>query len=98
MKTINFFDFDLNLNSIQFNNWVAINLIRKFNPCEKIILWLTKEITVNYYLIDLMSFIEVKVWAEHFPNQDSKDDFSKFLCKLNAIEKYRGFSLNLKVE
>jgi hypothetical protein len=95
MKNINLFDFDLNLNSIQFNNWVAIHLLRKFNPCEKIILWLTKEITVNYYLVDLMSFIEVKAWAENFPNQDSKDDFSKFLCKLIAVEKYRGFSLNL---
>ena len=95
MKNINLFDFDLNSNSIQFNNWVAIHLIKKFNPQEKIILWLTKEITVNYYLVDLMSFIEVRVWAENFPNYDSRGDFSKFLCKLIALEKYRGFSLNL---
>jgi SAM-dependent methyltransferase len=95
MKNIHIFDFDLAKDQIEFHNWVAITSVWKFNQNIKIILWLTKEITANYYLIDVMNFIEVKAWSEEFPTQDSKNDFSKFLCKLSAIEKYKGFALNL---
>ena len=95
MKHIHLFDFDLKVDQIEFSNWVAIQTLQKFNSDKKIVLWLTKEITANYYLIDLMNFIEVKAWAEEFPAQKSENDLSKFLCKLSAIEKYRGFSLNL---
>ncbi len=95
MKYIHFFDFDLKIDQIEFSSWVAIRLAEKYNPDKKIVLWLTKEITANYYLIDVMNFIEVKAWSDEFPGQDSKNDFSKFLCKLSAIEKYRGYSLNL---
>lgn len=95
MKYIHLFDFDLKIDQIEFNNWASIHLIRKFNPDTKITLWLTKEITANYYLIDVMNIIEVKAWTDEFPNQDSKNELSKFLCKLSAIEKFRGFSLNL---
>jgi hypothetical protein len=95
MKNIHLFDFDLKIDQIEFSNWVAIQTMGKFNSDKKIILWLTKEITANYYLIDLMNFIEVKAWAEEFPKQKSENDFSKFLCKLSALEKYRGYALNL---
>lgn len=95
MKYIHLFDFDLKIDQIEFSNWTAIRLIKKFNSDNKIILWLTQEITANYYLFDVMNFIEVKAWAEEFPHHDSKNDVSKFLCKLSAIEKYRGFALNL---
>ena len=96
MSYIHFFDFDIRgHDEILFHNWISINIAAKMNPGKEIILWLTKEIKTNYYLLEIIKKFHIRSWNDNFSNCRIANDLDKVLCKLLTLQKYPGSSLDL---
>lgn len=94
MNYINFFDFDLLSDDFSFINWASILTASRSNPDSKPILWLTKEIKTNYYILDIISRFEIKNWHEYFSHNLSSEK-DKFFAKAFTLSKFPGASLCL---
>jgi len=96
MKFIHFFDFDLQSGSqVLFHNWASINLAVKLNPQRKIFFWLTKEMTTNYLLVNLIENIIFMSYEEEFGRISFQNELDEILCKLTVLDKYQGSALDI---